>query len=93
MSDKLRTLLQEHHTFPGEYTFRVIGHHESSSGLQNTLENLLLARGVEVYRIQQRPSSAGTYMAYHIHAVVADVEQVLQLTQQFQQTQGVKFVM
>lgn len=93
MSDKLRALLEEHHTFPGEYTFRVIGHHQTAKGLQQTLESLLLARGVEVFRIQQRPSSAGSYISYHIHAVVSDVDQVLHLTQQFQQTHGVKIVM
>lgn len=93
-SEKLVELLLQHHHFPGEYCFRVIGTGEAGgsvvrSGIEATLEKA----GVTLVSLQPNPSAGGKFMAWRVRAMVQSPEQVIELSGIFQTLNGVRVVM
>lgn len=92
MSESMRALLEQHHTFPGPYVFRVIGAAKGDSvDVQAGIEQTLGAQAIS-FTLTTQPSSAGRFVSYRVNAHLETVEQVLSLTSQLQQLPGVKFV-
>jgi putative lipoic acid-binding regulatory protein len=93
-SQSFRDVLNQSHTFPGEYVFRVIGANTAQvSELRAVLEAHLRTAGVHEFRFVHQHSAKGSYTAYRIFARVESAEQVVDLTETFQRTSGVRLVM
>lgn len=101
MSEKLKSLLEEQHTFPCRYTFRVIGVNAASDGtppaetadVHAGLVQLLGQHGIEQFEVETQASSAGKYTSFRIHAWVHTSDHVITLNGAFQGLRGVKIVM
>ena len=101
MSEKLKALLEEQHSFPGRYTFRVIGVNAGpevlavpgSPDVQAGLVELLGQHGVEQFEVETQASAAGKYTSFRIHAWLTTADHVLVLNAAFQRLRGVKIVM
>jgi putative lipoic acid-binding regulatory protein len=82
-------LLEEHHQFPGPYTFKVIGF----AGEQFLAEVKAAAQGVlgadSDCVLSTRPSSGGRYVSISVDAIMRDSAQVLDMYAALRQVPGV----
>lgn len=89
LSQEALALLEEHHCFPGEYTFKVIGFagEEFTAAVQGAAARVLGPISPDQVRV--RPSSGGRYVAVNLEVQVADSAQVLEVYAALRQVQGV----
>jgi hypothetical protein len=81
-------LLREHHDFPGEYMFKVIGF--AGEGFQDQVRAAASeVLGGESVRVSSRPSSQGRYLAVTLEAWVESADQVLEVYAALREVQGV----
>jgi putative lipoic acid-binding regulatory protein len=82
-------LLEEHHQFPGPYTFKVIGpwQDEFVNAVQQVAQGSL--EKASDYILTTRPSSKGRYVSVSLEARVRDSAQVLDIYAALRQVEGV----
>ncbi len=82
-------LLEEHHQFPGPYTFKVIGLWEDEfvSAVKEAAEGVL--EKPEDCKLSTRPSSKGRYVSISLDTNMRDSAQVLDMYTALRKVQGV----
>ncbi len=81
--------MEEAHDFPGFYKVVVIA--ESDDGFRASLVQLVEVSQAEApYRMQQRPSRRGTYVAYHLELYVETAGEALNRKSLLAQLEGVR---
>ncbi len=82
-------LLEEHHQFPGPYTFKVIGFAGEAflAAVKEAAQGVL--GSADDYELSTRPSSAGRYVSISLDADMRDSAQVLDMYTALKQVQGV----
>lgn len=83
-------LLQEHHQFPCEYMFKVIGfeHDEFAAEVRRAAE-VVLGPLLEKGQVRSRPSSGGKYLAVTLEVPVDSAQQVLAIYAGLKKIEGV----
>ncbi|MCB2189517.1 MAG: DUF493 domain-containing protein [Deltaproteobacteria bacterium] len=73
-----RRMLEEYHTFPGSYMFKIIGFaREAFAPEVRAAAEAVLGPLEEVGSLRGRPSSGGKYLAVTLEVEVANPDQVL----------------
>jgi putative lipoic acid-binding regulatory protein len=82
-------LLEEHHQFPGPYTFKVIGLWEDEfvSAVKEAAATVL-EKGDDC-KLSTRPSSKGRYVSISLDTTMRDSAQVLAMYAALRQVEGV----
>ena len=84
-------LLRSMHRFPGPYEFRVVVRPQASGATVSAVRAVLGADAE--LKVGERWSRAGTWVALHLRATVSSAEQVLDVYEVLQRTEGVATVM
>ena len=82
-------LLEEHHQFPGPYTFKVIGLWEDKfvSAVKKAAVGVL--EKAEDCKLSTRPSSKGRYVSISLDTIMRDSAQVLDMYAALRRVEGV----
>jgi putative lipoic acid-binding regulatory protein len=91
LSQEALRLLEQHHQFPSQYMFKVIGFAgpQFMTAVQAAAESVLGVLENPERQLRCRPSSGGRYLSITLEVVVADAAQVLAIYGALKQVQGV----
>ncbi|MFH1035844.1 MAG: DUF493 domain-containing protein [Pseudomonadota bacterium] len=91
LSQEAMTLLEQHHQFPSEYMFKVIGFagDDFLAAVRRAAESVLGPLDDPERQVRGRPSSGGRYLAVTLEVRVADAAQVLAVYTALKQVRGV----
>ena len=67
------TLLASHHTFPGEYAFRIVVHAGCSTEVVSAVSTLV----TRIVHVRERTSSGGRYVSLAVRVEIESAERVL----------------
>ena len=89
-----KDILEAHHTFPGEYVFRVIGATATDlPDIRTAIEKRLHDAGITGFRVVTQTSARGSYTTFRIFATVDSADQVVQLSDELKNVPGVRMVL
>ncbi len=91
LSQEALSLLEQHHQFPSEYMFKVIGFAgpDFLPAVRRAAESVLGRLEEPERQVRGRPSSGGRYLAVTLEVLVANAAQVLAIYAALKQVQGV----
>ncbi len=91
LSQEALKLLEEHHQFPGEYMFKVIGFAGEgfAEAVRAAAESVLGPLADDGRQVRCRPSSGGRYLSVTLEVEVAGGGQVLAVYQALRCVEGV----
>jgi hypothetical protein len=91
LSQEALKLLEQHHQFPSQYMFKVIGFAgpEFMAAVRAAAESVLGVLEDPGRQLRCRPSSGGRYLSVTLEVMVADAPQVLAIYAALKQVQGV----
>lgn len=83
-------MLEEHHCFPGPYTFKVIGfgHDEFAAEVRAAAEGVV-GPLTDRFAVRTRPSSGGKYHAVTLEVEAGGADQVLGIYEALRAVEGV----
>ena len=88
VNDQALALLEENHTFPGPYVFRVVVRPDDVAGIVSAV-TAGAGEQARFLRTEERPSRKGTYVALHVHMELPHAEAVLDVYEVVGQLDGV----